>query len=230
MNTPPEIVWAVQYNEEGELLPLTTFSGNEVLIEIFSSGVVNGAEGDSYSLHSHILPAEGAFLQKLIKENNSKRALEIGLAFGISAMFICEALSENGGEIEYKAVDPEQEDYWHNVGITNIQRSGFDDIFQFIEEGAEFCLPPMVKSEERFDFIFIDGRHEFEHVLVNFFYCDQLLLPGGILVFDDANYTGVEEVINRISQDSRYGDLKLLRYPNETPEMEFNKMAAFRKK
>ena len=43
----------------------------------------------------------------------------------------------------------------------------------------------LAQGERRFDFIFVDGWHTFDHTLVDCFYATRLLRVGGYLVIDD---------------------------------------------
>jgi hypothetical protein len=56
-------------------------------------------------------------------------------------------------------------------------------------------------------FCFIDGNHTEEYASRDFEHCDQYLLPGGFLLFDDsgdASSWDVKKVIRRIKRDQRY--------------------------
>ena len=61
-----------------------------------------------------------------------------------------------------------------------------------VEERSEFALPTILTSNEgRFDFIFIDGWHTFDHTILDCFYAIRLLRVGGYLVLDDAHWRSV---------------------------------------
>jgi hypothetical protein len=46
-------------------------------------------------------------------------------------------------------------------------------------------LPQLLKEDKQFDFIFIDGDHKFDGILVDFYYADLLLENGGYVLFHD---------------------------------------------
>ena len=56
----------------------------------------------------------------------------------------------------------------------------------------------------KFDFIFIDGNHRFDDVLVDFYLSDQLISPGGLIVFDDMWMRSVRTTINFILTNRQY--------------------------
>lgn len=158
---------------------------NAVLAEIFRSGTVEGINGAIQPLHSNLDQREGELLQQLIAADaRVNRTLEIGCAFGISSLFICEAL-RGRQHASHTAIDPFQHSQWDGVGLNNIRRANYD-FFTLIEEKSEFALPRLLQQEEEsYDFILVDGFHTFDHTLVDCFYATRLLRIGGYLVIDD---------------------------------------------
>ena len=62
--------------------------------DIFESRRVTDENGKSHELRSEISKAEGEFIYSLILNNDIERSIEIGCAFGISFLYICNALSQ----------------------------------------------------------------------------------------------------------------------------------------
>ena len=62
---------------------------------------------------------------------------------------------------------------------------------EFYPQFSGLVLPKLVSEGRQFDFAFIDGDHHFDGVFVDLFYVDQLLKPGGVVVFDDISWDGV---------------------------------------
>lgn len=54
------------------------------------------------------------------------------------------------------------------------------------------------------DFVFVDGSHLFDHVLIDFFYMDKLLKAGGYVMFDDLCMPSIRKVINFILRNRSY--------------------------
>jgi len=155
------------------------------------------AHADDRLLMSAISPAEGEFLQELIRNNNCRRTVEVGCGFGLSSLFICEALSDTAGSL-HVMIDPFQAMEFKNRGIRNLERAGFS-FFRLIEEPSELALPSLLREREQFDFAFIDGLHTFDHTLLDFFYLSRLIKVGGIVVFDDTSMPAVNKAVKYIS-------------------------------
>jgi predicted O-methyltransferase YrrM len=69
--------------------PSSGVAMNTILEEILTTGVAKTASGETVSIHSHISREEGLFLQEIVKEIRASVSLEVGLAYGVSALFIC---------------------------------------------------------------------------------------------------------------------------------------------
>src|SRR5512146_261325 len=64
---------------------------NSVLSEILETGTTRTASGTStIKVHSSISSSEGQFLQELVRRVDPTTSLEVGLAYGISALFVCD--------------------------------------------------------------------------------------------------------------------------------------------
>ncbi len=156
--------------------------------------------GGWYELNSSIDYDEAKFLESLIKKYEPGKTLEIGCATGISSLIICEAIGSNGS---HTIIDAFQSTDWENHGLNNLSNAGFSN-FRLIEELSEFVLPNLLKSGEKYDFVFVDGWHTFDHVLVEFFYINRLLHTGGIVVFDDTSLEGLNRLMRYISNYPNY--------------------------
>lgn len=172
--------------------------------QIFDTQIVSDSHGNVYNLLANISMDEGLFLFNLIRENKSiTRTMEIGCAFGISSLFICNALESR--EIrEHIIIDPFQETHYKNIGITNLKRVGVS-FARLIDDFSEFALPELLQNDpESFDLIFIDGFHSFDQVLVDFYYANKLIKPGGFIIFDDCSYPSISKAISYILKYPAY--------------------------
>ena len=174
-----------------------------LLEEILTRKEVRSADGALIPLHSEITAEEGALLQELIAKKCPAISLEVGLAFGVSALFICEALSKVEGK-RHIVIDPWQGAGFGNVGLRNLEEAGFGGMIDFREQKSHIALPELAAEGARIDFAFIDGFHTFDHVLLDFFYVDLLLRPGGIVVFDDVEWPAIHRVCRYVATNRAY--------------------------
>ncbi|HKV40723.1 MAG TPA: class I SAM-dependent methyltransferase, partial [Blastocatellia bacterium] len=180
------------------------FPGNTVLDEITKTGQTILPTGEQVTATSYIDASCGALLQAVINELRPAVGVEVGLAFGISTLYILEALSAAGGD-KLIGMDPAQHDgYWRGGGLHNIQRAGYESLYEFHENTSQQVLPALVARGQRVDFAFIDGWHTFDHVLIDFFYIDQMLETGGIVVFDDVGYPSIKRACDFIVTNRDY--------------------------
>jgi predicted O-methyltransferase YrrM len=182
---------------------------NTVLSEILDTGTTKTANGEGVvEIHSSISSSEGRLLQELVKRVDPTISLEVGLAYGVSALFICDALTirENTQHI---VIDPNQHggqwgDSWEGIGIANLRRAGYERVVRLLESPSYRALPELEKSGQRVDFAFIDGWHTFDFTLVDFFFVDRMLNVGGMVVFDDADWPGVRKVCRFVKTNMAY--------------------------
>jgi predicted O-methyltransferase YrrM len=181
---------------------------NSVLCGILETGATKTADGNStVKVHSSISATEGQFLQKLVRQLDPTISLEVGLAYGISALFICDALNVRNGT-QHLVIDPIQlTDSWGGIGIANLRRAGYDDIVRFIEAPSYRALAELERSGPRIDFAFIDGWHTFDFTLVDFFFIDRMLNLGGAVVFDDASWPAIRKVCRFVKTNLAYSVL-----------------------
>jgi len=172
--------------------------------EIFKTGLVTSVDGRESIRVGAETPREVCeYLKRLVIEARATMTLEIGLAFGLSALSICEGLQEVGGE-GHVAIDPNQSTQWQNIGLENVKRAGFGDLFELREKPSHVALPELAAEGLRVDFAYIDGWHTFDHALVDFFYVDQMLNVGGVVAVDDCFFPSVHAVCRYIATNRAY--------------------------
>ena len=184
---------------------------NSVLSEILTTGTTKTATGDTIKVHSSISSSAGQLIQNIIKAIDPTISLEIGLAYGVSALFICEALTIRNGT-QHILIDPNQHggqwgDSWDGIGIANLHRAGYGNIVRLIEAPSYRALAQLELSGQRIDFAFIDGWHTFDFTLVDFFYIDRMLNVGGAVAFDDADWPAIRKVCRFVKTNLAYSVL-----------------------
>jgi predicted O-methyltransferase YrrM len=182
---------------------------HEMVEEVFRTGTVKTRDGQTIKVHSHIPRDECELLYRMVLEIKATRAIEVGLAYGISSLCICDALRHvasngSGAQPRYVGMDPSQSTGWKGVGLNHLNAAGFDDMVEFHERSSQAVLPQLAAEGRRFDFAFIDGWHTFDHALIDFFYIDQMLEIGGIIVFDDVGYAAINGVLRFVLSNRSY--------------------------
>jgi predicted O-methyltransferase YrrM len=150
----------------------------------YASESVLDAAGAPVELFPHSIERRaGEALRELAMAEGAARTIEIGLALGISALFLCQAVLDRGGR--HTAIDPFQEESWNGAGLRTLRDAGVTDVVDVIEEESQLALPRMVSEGREFDLGFVDGDHRFEGVFLDLYYMTRLLRPGGVVVVDD---------------------------------------------
>jgi hypothetical protein len=146
-------------------------------------------------------------IQFLMKEARPLRTLEIGLAFGGSALLFCSSHKQLGrsGEAQHIALDPYQTLLWDCCGVMAVERAGLQDYLDFREICSALELPKLVEGGDRFGLVYIDGSHLFEDVFVDSYFVTRLLTEGGVVLFDDSSSPHVSKVLRFLRSNLRAG-------------------------
>ncbi len=168
---------------------------NQVLHELFEHRAVTSGSGQRHELFpTSITWHKGESLYNWIRSRRPQRTIEIGLAYGVSALFICQALSDNQ-QGTHIAIDPRERDRWENLGLEQLAEAGLTDLMTFYEAPSHVQLPQLLHEGVQVDFAFVDGNHRFDYVFLDSFYLDRLLSVGGVIAFDDVWLPSVRKVI-----------------------------------
>jgi predicted O-methyltransferase YrrM len=150
----------------------------------YRRGSVLDKAGEALVLEPHSVGREvGAALRDLAVAEEATRTIEVGLALGMSALFLCRAVLERGGR--HTAIDPFQRESWNGAGLRTLREAGVEDVVEVVEEESQLALPRLVAEGRRFDFAFVDGDHRFEGVFLDLYFMTRLVEPGGLVVVDD---------------------------------------------
>ncbi len=182
---------------------------NLVLKEIYEKKSVQDSQGNLINPFPTATSIEiGTFFREFIQENNLRSTLEIGMAYGLSSMFICQTHDDRGYG-SHIAIDPFQSSQWKSIGLLNIEKASLSDKLRFFEGYSYEVLPKLLAQKETIDFAFIDGSHQFDYTLVDFFYIDKLLQIGGYVIFDDIWMPGVRKVLYFVLRNRMYELVKI---------------------
>ncbi len=184
---------------------------NPVLAEILRSDRVRDSSGAEIPLDANNISAlyADALYQTILKYAPAT-VLEIGMAFGISSLAILTALEEIGGDGKLISIDPEQAgEKWRGIGIANVATCGFAGRHVLVEKPDYLALPELLNSGLRVELAYVDGRHTFDYVFLDFFYIDKVLVPGGIVGFNDAGWRAVHKVLKFVTRHRKYAEIEV---------------------
>jgi predicted O-methyltransferase YrrM len=166
---------------------------DKVAEKILLSRTVVDAAGNCHPLHSETVQEQCEILQEAVRAVRPRISVEIGLAFGVSTLFICEALKEGGAE-KHIVMDPFQQRDWSNIGLKNISDAGYADLVEFHPHFSHQVLPELLKRDLRIDFAYVDTTKLFDIVLVDAYFLTLLMRPGGLMFIDDCTGPGIRKV------------------------------------
>lgn len=182
---------------------------NPTLEKIYQTSHVEDSQGNSIDPFPTATSQEtGTILYELIQKYECQKSLEIGCAYGLSTLFMCQA-HQNRGSGNHTAIDPKQSSRWKSIGLLNVKRAELEDRFRFFESPSYEALPKLLADGEKFDFAFIDGSHFFDYTLVDFFYIDKLLSVDKFVVFDDLWMPAIRKVIHYVLRNRQYELVKI---------------------
>jgi predicted O-methyltransferase YrrM len=130
--------------------------------------------------------AEGEALGQWVAREGATQTIEIGLGYGMSALFICEGLLGSGEENALHVVlDPNQATRFADCGLQFLDEAGLTGLVEFHAEESQIVLPRFLTEGRTFDLAFIDGNHRFDGIFVDLVYIGRLLRSRGIVFLDD---------------------------------------------
>jgi predicted O-methyltransferase YrrM len=134
-------------------------------------------------------------LRDLLVDEKARVVVEIGLAYGSSALAIAEALvCQRLQGAKHLIIDAYQH-LFHNAGLEAIASAGLNDVCTLLPERSQLALPRLVTEGTVADAAFVDGSHVFHNVFVDLFFLRELVHPGGLVVVDDCEWPSVATAV-----------------------------------
>lgn len=138
----------------------------------------------------------GQFLASLIRLTKARTVLEIGVFEGETSKDLIEALPKGG---MYVGVDIE--DLRNEQAKAAFLKAGKEGkVIEFILGNSVHVMPKLQKNH--YDIVFIDGLHEFQHVIKEFKFAEQLITRNGLIVFHDSLH--IEDVKRVVEYAAAY--------------------------
>jgi predicted O-methyltransferase YrrM len=160
--------------------------------------------------------------------------IEIGLAYGSSALAIGEALCSTAAPRgSHIVIDPFQATAYDNVGREALIAAGLESQTTFIEEASSIALARLGDDGFTADAAFVDGSHRFHEVFVDLYFLRKLVRPGGLIILDDATWPSVATALRYFEVNlgwqpvSIAGRMTARRLPNDLTEPSFTDFKGF---
>ena len=186
-----------------------------------------------------VTPEEGESLRGWVARERAATTIEIGLGYGIAALFACAGLRDQGAEdARHVTLDPYQRERFGDVGLQLLDDAGFGDLVEFHPRGSEFALPGFLEEGRQFDLAVVDGNHRFDGVFVDLWFLGRLLRHGGIVFLDDYQLPGVARAasffvsnvgwrVEEVSPEDPFHQWVVLRTPATPDERSFEHFVDF---
>jgi predicted O-methyltransferase YrrM len=123
-------------------------------------------------------------LRDLLITERVRTVVEIGLAYGSSALAIGEALAEAPNP-QHLIIDPYQHDAFTDVGWDLLREAGLEPTTTLYATPSSVALPQLIAAGTTADAAFVDGSHRFHEVFLDLYYLRKIVRPRGLIVLDD---------------------------------------------
>jgi predicted O-methyltransferase YrrM len=155
--------------------------------------MVSESDGSRHDVRTVSISAgEGETLTRWVLREKATRTIEIGLAYGVSALYICDGLIRSGApSVRHVVLDPFQSGRFANCGLQVLREAGVASLVEYHAEMSQIALPAFLKEGRQFDLGFVDGNHRFDSVFLDLFYLGRLLRKGGVVILDDYDLPGI---------------------------------------
>jgi predicted O-methyltransferase YrrM len=135
-------------------------------------------------------------LRDLLIAEGAETVVEIGLAYGSSALAIGEALVSSGATRPlHVIIDPLQATAWSNAGWQLLRSAELDRCARLVLQPSSIALPRLVGEGLTADAAFVDGSHRFHEVFVDLYFLRKIVRPGGVIVLDDYWWPSVRTAV-----------------------------------
>jgi predicted O-methyltransferase YrrM len=170
---------------------------NSVLEQILQTRTVTDGQS-SYPLIDEMDRSEGALIDRVFRTVQPDISLEIGCAYGVSALYACDAIRAGGKPGRHIILDPMQGSHYRGIGLRNLQAAGYADLVELHEARSELMLPELLSRGLVIQAAIIDGMHTFDHALVDLFYVNKMLAVGGMVILDDVHMPALKRLMRHV--------------------------------
>jgi predicted O-methyltransferase YrrM len=169
-------------------------------------------------------------LEKIAKEVQPKRILEIGSGWGLSAVAFLRQTKATMTTIDPQPSLPEFDRRVTGMGVKKrvtrfVGRSGSPPPNpKYKNQQSNLVLK--FKGKQKFDLIYVDGCHRYEEVKEDLLNCWDLVKKGGVMLLDDFfhkhNWSGKYGVARAVSEVAKEKNTQFIVYPAAHGVVRFN--------
>lgn len=179
--------------------------------------------------------SDGDVLRDLVLTERARTIIEIGLAYGSSALAIAEALVTNELDQRRHLIIDAYQNRFYGMGWSAIVEAGITGFCFLFEERSQIVLPRLLSEGFLADAAFVDGSHTFHNVFVDLFYLRELVRPGGLVILDDYSYPSVATAVRYFQVNAGWKPealpaptrLRAFRLPNPRTDPNFESFTPF---
>jgi predicted O-methyltransferase YrrM len=151
------------------------------------------AQGDFNRVSLPLLDCDA--LRDLLIAEQARVVIEIGLAYGSSALAIGEALVSQGtSDVKLVIIDAYQH-HFRNGGGEAINAAGLSEVCTLVTDRSQLVLPGLVSEGFVADAAFVDGSHIFHNLFVDLYFLRELVRPSGLIIMDDCQWQSVATAV-----------------------------------
>lgn len=174
------------------LYELSKYDGLKVAKALAKSIVSKVKPADVGTAYLPISQEQGEYLYHLICEKNFKSVVEFGTSFGISTLYLAEAVKATGGHVVTTEIVPTK---CQQANIT-FKEAGLENLITLLEGDA---LKTLKRIDRPIDLLLLDGWKEL--YLPVFRLLEPLFHKNTLVFVDNTNMKGVKQFIREISKE-----------------------------
>ena len=134
-------------------------------------------------------------LRDLLVSEGAHVVIEVGLAYGVSALAVAEALARNAGADATHVIIDAFQNHFRESGWNALVRAGWDSICTLLRERSQIALARLASEGFVADAAFVDGSHIFHNVFVDLVLLRDLVRPDGLIILDDCDLPSVATAV-----------------------------------
>lgn len=138
---------------------------------------------------------DGLLLHALARGTGAKRIVEFGASFGISTLYLAEAVRANGGRLITTEIEPSK----CRATEAHLREAGLDGAATVLEGDA---LETLKGVDGPIDLLFLDGWKDLYLPVLELL--APKLRPGAVVVADNVNMADTKPYLDRIRHDPRF--------------------------